>query len=431
MQKARFFGLMAACLGLLAMSIGGVSAQTEVKLTAWTHDQLYLDYFNSRLPEWEATHPDTKFTYDFQVISNAPEAYLQALAANEPVPDLLGLEQGQFPNFMKNGVVADNFVDLTDVVAPDRDKYAEGRFSIYSYEGRLYALESSLTASVYYYQPEIYKKVGVEVPKTWEDALVVGEKLAKAGSAFGFVTNDGSQFQMMLNQRGAQIFDKDANFVLGTDENRSKAIEVATLIQNGVKNGTFFVVLGGDVWSGVTIPTAYREGRLAGTVMPDWWSTCCLKPNVDDMAGKWAVAKPPVWSAGGTGTLVWGGTGWAVNKKSPNADIALDFLKFMYLGKESQIERFEKINMFPNMLEAAKDPRVTDLEDPFYGNQKIGEIYSELADQVPVWYQSPFRSNFNTAAADNLPLLFDGTMTPEAFVDKVISVTQEAIDFGF
>jgi len=430
MQKSRFFGLMAVCLGLLAMSIG-VSAQTEVTLSAWTHDQLYLNYFNSRLPEWEATHPDMKFTYDFQLISNAPEAYLQALAAGEPVPDLLGLEQGQFPNFMKNGVIADNFVDLTDVIGADRDKYAEGRFALYSYEGRIYALESSLTASVYYYQPEIYKKVGVEVPKTWEEALVTGEKLAKAGSAFGFVTNDGSQFQMMLNQRGGQIFDKDANFVLGTEENRAMAIEVATLIQEGVKNGTFFVVLGGDVWSGVTIPTAYREGRLAGTVMPDWWSTCCLKPNVEDMKGKWAIAKPPVWEAGGSGTLVWGGTGWAVNKKSPNAAIAQDFLTFMYLGKESQIERFEKINMFPNMLEAAKDPRVTGLEDPFYNNQKIGEIYSELADQVPVWYQSPFRSNFNTAVGDNLPLLFDGTMTPEAFVDKVISVTQEAIDFGF
>jgi len=431
MQKARFFGLMALCLGLLSFGIMTAGAQAEVTLSAWTHDQLYLDYFNSRLEEWEAAHPDTKFTYDFQMISNAPEAYLQALAAGEPVPDLLGLEQGQFPNFMKNGVIAENFVDLTDVIGEDRDKYAEGRFSIYSYEGRIYALESSLTASVYYYQPAIYEKAGVEVPTTWDEVLVAGEKLAAVGSSFGFVTNDGSQFQMMLNQRGVAIFDENANFVLGAEENRAKAIEVAKLIQDGVKNGTFFVVLGGDVWSGVTIPTAYREGRLAGTLMPDWWSTCCLKPNVEDMAGQWAIAKPPVWSDGGFGTLVWGGTGWAVNSKSPNSEIALEFLTFMYLGKESQIQRFEKINMFPNMLEAAADPRVTELADPFYGDQKIGEVYSELANEVPVWYQSPFRSNFNTAAADNLPLLFDGTMTPEAFVDEVIRLTQEAIDFGF
>ena len=39
---------------------------SEVTLTVWTHDQLYLDYFNSRLADWEALHPDTKFTYDFR-----------------------------------------------------------------------------------------------------------------------------------------------------------------------------------------------------------------------------------------------------------------------------------------------------------------------------------------------------------------------------
>src|SRR5689334_8386693 len=112
MQRARFFGFVALCLGLLSFGVLTAGAQTEVNLSAWTHDQLYLDYFNSRLEEWEALHPDTTFTYDFQLISNAPEAYLQALAAGEPVPDLLGLEQGQFPNFMKNGTIASNFVDL-------------------------------------------------------------------------------------------------------------------------------------------------------------------------------------------------------------------------------------------------------------------------------------------------------------------------------
>jgi ABC-type glycerol-3-phosphate transport system substrate-binding protein len=428
-KQFKFVALIVFCLSLLGISMT-VSAQTEVTLSAWTHDQLYLDYFESRKADWEAAHPDITFTYDFQMISNAPDAYLQALSAGEPVPDLLGIEQGAFPNFMKNGVIASNFVDLTDSIGDQRDKYAEGRWSIYSYEGRIFAIESSLTASVYYYQPAIYEANGLEVPKTWEEALETGAKLAEAGSSFSVATNDGNWFQMMLNQRGAEIFDVNGEFVLGNETNRPLAIEVADLIQRGVQNGAFFVVLGGDMWSGVTIPTAYREGRLAGQVMPDWWSTCCLKPGVEDMAGQWQVAAPPRWEAGGAGTLVWGGTGWAVTNGA-NAAIAQEFLEFMYLGKESQIRRFEQINMFPTMFEAAEDPRVTGLEDPFYGGQKVGEIYAELASEVPVWYQSPFRSNASGAVADNLPLLFDGTMTPEAFVDEVIRLTQEAIDFGF
>jgi hypothetical protein len=60
---------------VLLLGIGSIaSAQSEVTLTAWTHDQLYIDYFNSRLEEWEGMHSDTSFTYDFQIVPNAPEA---------------------------------------------------------------------------------------------------------------------------------------------------------------------------------------------------------------------------------------------------------------------------------------------------------------------------------------------------------------------
>jgi ABC-type glycerol-3-phosphate transport system substrate-binding protein len=148
------------------------------------------------------------------------------------------------------------------------------------------------------------------------------------------------------------------------------------------------------------------------------------------MAGQWRVAPPPVWEGGGYETTVWGGTGWAV-AQGENQEIAWEFLDFMYMGEESQVRRFERINMFPTNFDAMQNPRVSGLADPFYGGQEIGAVYADVGDGVPVWYQSPFRSNWNTAVSDNLPLLFDGTLTPEAFVDEVIRLTQDAIDFGF
>ncbi len=431
MRRFGFVALLVIALVVLGLSTA-VTAQQEVTLTAWTHDQLYVDYFNSRLEEWEATHPDITFTYDFQLMPAAWDRAIEALAAGETLPDLLGLEQGGFPNYMKNDVISTYFVDLTDIVAPVRDQYAEGRFSIYSHQGRLYALESSLTASVYYYQPAIFEAHGAEVPTTWEGALELAKTtFGPENIALNVATDQGNWFQMLYNQRGGQVFDENANFVFAEEENRAMAIEVASFLKEGIDAGLFFVVPNTDHWGGVTIPTAYREGRLAGHMMPDWWSTCCLKPGVEDMAGQWRIAPAWRWEGGGYGTAVWGGTGWAVSSQSPNADLAVDFISFMYLGKESQIRRFEQINMFPNMLEAAADPRVTGLEDPFYGDQLIGEIYAALAPEVPVWYQSPFRSSWGDAASTNLPLLFDGSLSPEAFVDELTRATQDAIDFGF
>jgi len=227
------------------------------------------------------------------------------------------------------------------------------------------------------------------------------------------------------------VFDKDAKFVLGDETNRPLAVEVATLLQNGVKNGTFVPVLGGDVWNGATIPTLYRSGKLLGTVMPDWWSSCCLQPWVKkDMAGQWAVAVPPVWKGGGHKTLTWGGTGWAVSSQSPNAALAKEFLAFSYLGEESQAQKFVAINNFPWMFAAYKDPRVVGLADPFFSGQKIGEIYGQVADDMPTWYPSPFLAGYYKGAGDNLPALFDGKITPDQFVDAVIKATQDAIDFG-
>jgi ABC-type glycerol-3-phosphate transport system substrate-binding protein len=148
------------------------------------------------------------------------------------------------------------------------------------------------------------------------------------------------------------------------------------------------------------------------------------------MAGQWSMAVPPTWKGGGHATLTWGGTGWAVSSQSPNAALAKEFLGFAYLGLESQVQKFQAINMFPWMLPAYQDSRITGLADPFYGDTKIGQLYAQMAADVPTWYPSAFLSDFFKAAGDNLPGLFDGKITPDQFVDTVVKTTQDAIDFG-
>ena len=119
-----------------------------------------------------------------------------------------------------------------------------------------------------------------------------------------------------------------------------------------------------------------------------------------------------------------------MSNQSPNAALAKEFLGFAYLGTESQVLKFVAINNFPWMLSAYKDPRVAELADPFYGGQKLGQIYGQVAEDVPSWYQSQYLNNFFKAAGDNLPALFTGKLTPDQFVDAVVKTTQDAIDFG-
>lgn len=433
MSTKRLLSILAA-LALVVSACSGDTTDTtrpegveDITLTMWTHDQLYIDYFLEKAQEWEAQWPQYNITYDFQQIPAIDDAILTAIAAGEELPDLYGLEIGTFPRFMRDGIIAEYFIDLTDLIGERRELFVEGRWTPYSYEGRLYGVESALTASAYYHQPAIFEQHGVEVPTTWEEFLATGEQMAGEGVALSVMSDDSQgQYHMLFIQRGGVSFDETGEFVLGEPENRSIAIDVAEFVQRGVESGVFFVVLGGEFWGG-SIPSAFAEGRLAGIAMPDWYAGCCLKPGVEDMAGEWRVAPLPVWEAGGHTTTVWGGTAFTIPKATEHPDVAWSLLEFAYLTLDGQLDRYDAIGFYPTMHEALDHPRVTEAEDPFFGGQSVGEVFAEVALDTPGYYQSANRAFFLTALNENLPLLFDGTLTPEEFVDEVIAITENEI----
>ncbi|MEP6986358.1 MAG: hypothetical protein ABI970_12215, partial [Chloroflexota bacterium] len=69
MKKFKLAVLIVLSLTLMGISTVVHAQAKEVTLTARTHDQLYLDYFNSRTADFDKAHPDLKITYDFQVDS--------------------------------------------------------------------------------------------------------------------------------------------------------------------------------------------------------------------------------------------------------------------------------------------------------------------------------------------------------------------------
>ena len=289
--------------------------EQDVTISMLTHDQLYIDFFTEFVKTWEQKWPDYTITYDFQQNPDPTTVALTALAAGEPIPDLLGIEVSTFPRFMQNGIIADHFVDLTDLI-DNRSDFIEGRLSPYSYEGGLYGAESALTASVYYYQPAIFEEYGVSVPTTWDEFLEVGAQLGEENIALSVVTEDPQGFfHMLFLQRGGVMFDENGEFVFGEEANRQIALEVLDIIHRGLESGAFFLTTSADFW-GATLPTAFQEGRLAGIVMPDWYSGCCLKPGVEGMDGQWAVAPMPVFAAG-RGTLPRSGAARALQLPSP------------------------------------------------------------------------------------------------------------------
>ena len=416
---------------LLAALPAAAQDTGEVTLTMWTHDGLYVQFFSARAVKngksatpMSISHLNSRW---------CPACSTRCWAIWRPArrfPDLLGIEQGSFPRFMQGGIIESKFLDLTDLLADDYDLIVEGRHTPYKYQGRVYGVDSSLCAVVYYYQPSIFEERGLSVPTTWDEYIETGAALAEEGIAMSYITDHGGMFMMYLLQRGGAIFDEHGEFVLPEEENRTIAIEVLNLLREGLDSGAIRYVPSAEVW-GPAIMNAYREGNLVGAIMPDWYSDYILKPQAEDMAEQFRIGRMPVWDDGtGHKTSVWGGTGFAVAKENENAKYAWELLQYTYVTLENQIKRYEEIAYYPTMAAAFHDDRIVGLSDPFYGGQKTGEVFAEIVDDVPIWYQSLFRRTFELQMAAELALFFDGSVTADEAIDNIVQYMEDEIAFA-
>lgn len=231
-----------------------------VTIKMWTHDDLYRQFFQKRIDMMNENNPDYQIALDAQIMPNTITSLITASVAGEEMPDLIGVEQGWFPSLMEDNNVESFLVDITDKIGDRYDDYVQGRWALYTHEGKIYGLESALTASVYYYQPAIFEKYGVAIPTTWEEYIAAGKALAEHGVKIGVMDNDSSGiFSLMFLQRGGQFFDQEGNLVLGEGKNREAAIKVLDMLREALDANSLEVVLGNEFW----VPPSQLHSRQA------------------------------------------------------------------------------------------------------------------------------------------------------------------------
>ena len=98
----------------LAVLVGfsSTSNARDITLSMWTHNQLYVDYFNTYLEEVQAAFPDDNITFDFQVTPDMATNSLTAIASGSEHTDLLGIEISGFGLFMVDDIISDNQINF-------------------------------------------------------------------------------------------------------------------------------------------------------------------------------------------------------------------------------------------------------------------------------------------------------------------------------
>jgi multiple sugar transport system substrate-binding protein/arabinosaccharide transport system substrate-binding protein len=406
----------------------GVPSAEATTITMWTHDNLYVEFFNSRGEKWKADHTDKTIEFDFQQIPYGEvfTKVLANLAAGSGAPDLVGIEISVFSRFMKGDIADKGLVPFNDLIGDEKDKFL--RWDPYTYKGNLYGVESALCPVGYWYQPALFEKAGVELPATWEEFAEAGVKLKEATNATLLPVDDlgAGLFNMLFQQRDQHLFSEDGALTLNTPE----AVEVLKFILDAANSSEVFFKTGADSYWGAATLTAYKDGAIAGAVMPDWYHTATLAGELKDMAGQWQLAKMPTWKNGSHKTSTWGGTGFGITKQSKDAPLVWDLLHYVYLTKEGQVERFQQIGYYPHMIEAFTDPGVMDKAFEFCGGQKIGTIFAEVATDIPTQFQSPFWEEAQRALNDQITLAFAGDVGPEEAIQAATDGIKTIMEKG-
>ncbi|PRX29505.1 L-arabinose-binding protein [Orenia metallireducens] len=367
------------------------SSDSAVELEMWTFVNAHADYYKKKAKEFNDLHPEFDFklktqTYPYDQMHDKLNIALQTGIGG---PDISDIEIGKFP-----GIVANNkegLVDLTSTVDKYRDEIVEARVTPYSSNGRVYGIPTHLGTGVMYYNKELFEKAGVspESIKTWEDFIKVGKKLTKDTNGDGKIdqwmtgvpTSDFMTFNVMSNQLGSNVFDKDENIILNRPEN----VKVLKYMQDLVHK--YKIANPIPLYDDQNVYRDLNDGKYAAVLAMPQWYMIRFTEFMPDLEGKVLVRGLPSWGNEGTRSSTGGGTGTAIMATTEHQEIAKEFLEYAKLTKEAGVEMWTELGFDPIRKDAYDNPKLYE-PIPFFNNEKVMETISELQSEIQPLYLS-------------------------------------------
>ena len=400
-----------------AVFILAPSEESSKNLEFWIFANTHYEEYQARVPIFEARYPDV----NVQLINlggTLHDQLLTAMLSDFGAPDVVEVEINAIGRFLKGAIDEVGFVDLRPRLESEgwMEKLVASRFTPWSYRGRIFGIPHDLHPVVLLYRDDLFKAAGVEMTEieTWDDFIAAGKKATRDLNGDGEIDQyaivldrqtESDYFNLLL-QRGGGFFDEKGNVVIDSDL-AIETLEFLTSLFNEHKIAT--PVYG--AWHGdASNFAAMQDGKILSILSPDWY-VGILKSQVPQMAGKWKAISMPAWTPGGRRTTTRGGTMIGITKQCKNPDLAWELLKFTYFDRAGLINRYETTRIIPP-LKAAWDAPIFKEPDAYLGGQPLGELFIQLAPDLPPRYQNPYWSEAADLLNDAIFAAVTGKQTP-------------------
>lgn len=323
--------------------------------------------------------------------------------------------------WLKNFVDAGQVLDITNEV--DKDNYLEAAISPATYEQKIYGVPIGMDIVPVWYNKEIFKKYGIEEPKTYDELLAIVKKL-KANNIIPFALANkskwpGSFYMMYLAERigGKDLFN-EAYERTGRGFDDDAYVQAAAKIQELVKMGAF-----PDGVNGLNYDTGQSRQLLysnkAAMEIQGSWIIGNIRNEMPEFEKKLGFFLFPAVEGGkGSAKDVVGGVSpvFSVAEKSANKELAVELVQ--ELGSKETAEEMANTN---GGISAVKGVQY---EDEYV--KKINTVL-ESAEYMQTYYDQTLPTEVASEHLDTTQGIFGLSITPEDAVKKVEEKAKEVI----
>lgn len=349
-------------------------------LNFWTFQELHKSFLDDAVSTWNKAHLDkpVELKTDVYPVDEMHNKLLIALQSGTGAPDLVDIESGKFPNFLKGSKLG--LVELNRVVEPLKDKLIMGRLDNYAKDGKYYGIDYHVGAQVIYYNKEILDLAGVNADdiKTWDDYRAAGKKvLEKTGKPMATIElTDHWTYYPLITMQGSDYLTKDGAPQLDNEVN----INSLQLIKDMMYKDKIAVAAPGGFHHSEEYWAWMNKGEAASIWMPMWYMNR-FTAYMPDLKGKIIIRPMPTFS-GGKKSAGMGGTGTAVTTQSKNIDLAVDFLAEAKLSLEGSIKTWTILGFDPIRSDAWSDPAMTadNQFTQYFGKDIFATLQSIVSD---------------------------------------------------
>ncbi|MEW2612459.1 extracellular solute-binding protein [Streptomyces sp. NPDC047880] len=327
---------LVASLALAATACGGSDsgdkADGPVTITWWDTSNATNEAptYKALVKEFEAANKDVKVKYVNVPFDQAQNKFDTA-AGSKGAPDVLRSEVGWTPAFAKKGFFLP--LDGTDALA-EQDKFKPNLIKQAQYEGKTYGAPFTTDTLALVYNKALFKKAGVEAPKTWDDLKKAAATVKSKTGVDGYWGSTQSYYaHSFLYGEGADTVDVDAKKITVTSPAAKKAYGTWLSLFKG--KGLHKADTTADAYA--HIQEAFVSGKVASIIQGPWEITNFYKGSAFKDKANLGIATVPAGSSGKAGAPT-GGHNLSVYAGSDKAhqEASLKFVKFMTSAKAQE-----------------------------------------------------------------------------------------------